>query len=226
MLNGSALATNWENENIPAILEAWYPGQAGGAAIADVIFGDYNPGGRLPVTIYKSIKDLPSFEDYNMKNRTYRYFTGEPLYPFGYGLSYTSFEYSKLKIEENLCIGDTVSISVDVRNTGKLAGDDVVQLYLSNLGSLYPTPIRSLKGFDRVHLQPGEVKTIWFSVTLVFSFLIIKNKNKEPLLFFFFFFRGKKPKKIEKKKKKKVFIKKKTQKKKKKKIFPPGILKR
>jgi len=180
-INGSALATNWENENIPAILEAWYPGQEGGAAIADVIFGDYNPGGRLPVTIYKSIKDLPSFEDYNMKNRTYRYFTGEPLYPFGYGLSYTSFEYSKLKIEENLCIGDTVRISVDVRNTGKLAGDDVVQLYLSNLGSLYPTPIRSLKGFDRVHLQPGEVKTIWFSVTPD-AFSVINDKNERMIL--------------------------------------------
>jgi len=144
-------------------------------------FGDYNPGGRLPVTIYKSIKDLPSFEDYNMKNRTYRYFTGEPLYPFGYGLSYTSFEYSKLKIEENLCIGDTVRISVDVRNTGKLAGDDVVQLYLSNLGSLYPTPIRSLKGFDRVHLQPGEVKTIWFSVTPD-AFSVINDKNERMIL--------------------------------------------
>jgi len=181
LLNGSAIATNWENENVPAILEAWYPGQAGGAAIADVIFGDYNPGGRLPVTIYKSINDLPSFEDYNMKNRTYRYFTGEPLYPFGYGLSYTSFEYSKLKIEENLCIGDTVMISVDVKNTGKLAGDEVVQLYLSNLSSLYPTPIRSLKGFNRVHLQPGEVKTIRFSVTPD-AFSVINDKNERTVL--------------------------------------------
>jgi beta-glucosidase len=197
LLNGSALATNWENENIPAILEAWYPGQAGGAAIADVIFGDYNPGGRLPVTIYKSIKDLPSFEDYNMKNRTYRYFTGEPLYPFGYGLSYTSFEYSKLKIEENLCIGDTVRISVDVKNTGKLAGDDVVQLYLSNPGSLYPAPIRSLKGFDRVHLQPGEVKTIWFSVTPD-AFSVINDKNERTILSgkFLFSIGGNQPKLI------------------------------
>ena len=142
LLNGSALAINWEKDNIPAILETWYGGQAAGEALADVIFGDYNPGGRLPVTFYKSVNDLPAFDDYNMKNRTYRYFTGEPLFPFGFGLSYTTFEYSKLKVEKNLKAGDTVMVSVIVKNTGKMAGDEVVQLYVSNLTSLYPAPIR------------------------------------------------------------------------------------
>ena len=102
LLNGSALAVNWENENIPAILEAWYPGQAGGTAVADVIFGDYNPAGRLPVTFYKGIDQLPPFEDYDMKGKTYRYFEGEPLYEFGYGLSYTTFKYNFERIPSSL----------------------------------------------------------------------------------------------------------------------------
>src|SRR4030095_10333290 len=110
--------------------ETWYPGQAAGQAIADVIFGDYNPAGRLPVTFYKSVNDLPPFEDYDMKGRTYRYFKGEVLYPFGYGLSYTSFSYDHLDLASSYKMGDSVKVSVDVRNSGKVEGDEVVQLYL------------------------------------------------------------------------------------------------
>jgi beta-glucosidase len=181
LLNGSAIAINWENQSIPAILEAWYPGQAGGEAIADVLFGDYNPAGRLPVTFYKSLKDLPPFEDYNMANRTYRYFKGEPLYSFGYGLSYTTFAYSKFKIKKNVSIGDTLKITVNVKNTGKLAGDEVVQLYLSNSDSLYPTPIRTLKAFQRVHLLPGEIKTLSFLLSPG-AFSVINDKFKKIVL--------------------------------------------
>jgi beta-glucosidase len=118
LLNGSALSINWEDQHIPAILEAWYPGQAAGQAIADVLFGDYNPAGRLPLTFYKDVKDLPAFGDYTMAGRTYRYFKGEPLYPFGYGLSYTRFQYSNLQIAKTARSGDTVRVTVNVKNTG------------------------------------------------------------------------------------------------------------
>ncbi|HOK75005.1 MAG TPA: glycoside hydrolase family 3 C-terminal domain-containing protein [Bacteroidales bacterium] len=164
LLGGSAIAVNWENENIPAIIHAWYPGQAGGHAIADVIFGDYNPAGRLPVTVYKSVNDLPPFEDYSMKNRTYRYFTGEPLYRFGYGLSYTTFAYSKLKINKSYKTGEPVEVSVNVKNTGKREGEEVVQLYVSNLTANVPVPLRALKGFERINLKPGESKTVKFTL--------------------------------------------------------------
>jgi beta-glucosidase len=181
LLNGSALAINWENENIPAIVEAWYPGQAAGRAIADVLFGDYNPAGRLPVTFYKSVEDLPPFKEYKMAGQTYRYFKGEPLYPFGYGLSYTSFKYDDLKVEKEYKIGHTVKISVNVKNTGSLAGDEVAQLYLSNINAPVPVPIRSLKGFKRIHLLPGESKTVEFSIPPD-AFSIIDNENKKVVL--------------------------------------------
>jgi beta-glucosidase len=175
-LNGSALAVNWEEKNIPAIIEAWYPGQAAGAAIADVIFGDYNPGGKLPVTFYKSVKDLPSFEQYNLTSQTYRYFKGEPLFPFGYGLSYTSFVYSNFNVKDQYKLGDTLHISIDVQNTGDIYGDEVVQLYISNLNPTVPSPILSLKGFDRIHLKAGETRTVNFSVPPdAFSFINEKN---------------------------------------------------
>ncbi len=164
LLNGSALAINWENEHIPAILEAWYPGQAAGQAIADVLFGDYNPAGRLPVTFYKSTEDLPPFEEYRMTGQTYRYFRGTPLYPFGFGLSYTTFQYSALKVAKSFQSGDSLQVSVTVQNSGKMAGDEVVQLYVSNLNAAVPVPVRSLKGFKRIHLLPGEEKTIFFSL--------------------------------------------------------------
>jgi beta-glucosidase len=177
LLNGSALAINWEKDNIPAIIESWYGGQAAGQALADVIFGDYNPAGRLPVTFYKSVNDLPDFTDYAMKNRTYRYFTGQPLFPFGYGLSYTTFKYSKLKIDKSAHAGDTVHVSVAVKNTGKMAGDEVVQVYVSNLGSDVPVPIRALKGFRRINLLPGEAKTVNFAIAPD-AFSVIDDKNK------------------------------------------------
>jgi len=177
LLNGSALAVNWENNNIPAIIETWYGGQAAGRALADVIFGDYNPAGRLPVTFYKSVNDIPDFMDYNMENRTYRYFTGEPLYPFGFGLSYTTFKYSKLKTVKTINTGDEVVVTVSVKNKGKRAGDEVVQLYLSNLGASVPVPLRALKGFKRIHLQPGEAKTVTFSVSPE-AFSVIDEQNK------------------------------------------------
>ncbi|OHB57477.1 MAG: glucan 1,4-alpha-glucosidase [Planctomycetes bacterium RBG_13_44_8b] len=181
LLNGSALATNWEKEHIPAIIEAWYPGQAAGQAIADVIFGDYNPAGRLPVTFYKSVEDLPPFKEYNISRQTYRYFKGKPLYPFGYGLSYTSFRYDNLKVAETHKIGETVRISVNVKNTGELAGDEVVQLYLSNLNAPVAVPARSLKGFRRIYLLPGEAKTVEFSIPSD-AFSIINEKNEREIL--------------------------------------------
>jgi beta-glucosidase len=162
LLNGSALSVNWEAEHIPAIVEAWYPGQAAGQAIADVLFGDYNPGGRLPVTFYRSVNDLPSFSDYSMAGHTYRFFKGQALYPFGYGLSYTSFAYDNLKSAVIGKVQDSVHIWVDITNTGKIAGDEVAQLYVSRTGSTVPVPIRSLAGFRRIHLLPGERRTVEF----------------------------------------------------------------
>jgi beta-glucosidase len=163
LLNGSALAVAWAEEHVPAILDAWYPGQAGGTAIANVLFGDYNPGGRLPVTFYKSVNDLPAFDDYRMTGRTYRYFEGTPLYPFGYGLSYTTLAYDALKTSAGALRGnDTLTVSVDVRNTGSRAGDEVVQLYVRHLGSAVPRPKRELRGFRRITLQPGERRTVEF----------------------------------------------------------------
>ena len=165
LLNGSAIAFNWENENIPAILESWYPGQAGGTAIADVLFGDYNPAGRLPLTFYKSIDQIPAFDDYNMTGKTYRYFKKDPLYEFGYGLSYTSFEYALTKAPTEIKAGEPVNMTVNVKNTGKRDGDEVVQLYVTLTDSKYPVPIRSLQGFKRIHLNAGESKDVDFTVT-------------------------------------------------------------
>jgi beta-glucosidase len=158
LLNGSAVAVNWARDHVPALVDAWYPGQAGGAAIADVLFGDYNPAGRLPVTFYTSADQLPAFDDYSMKGRTYRYFQGEPLYPFGYGLSYTTFGYRRLECPERAPANHDVTVSVEVRNTGKLAGEEVVQLYVKRDG------VRSLAGFRRVALQAGERKTVKFDL--------------------------------------------------------------
>jgi beta-glucosidase len=161
LLNGSAIAVNWAQQHVPAILEAWYPGQAAGDAIADVLFGDYNPAGRLPVTFYRSVADLPPFESYAMRGRTYRYFAGEPLYAFGHGLSYTTFRYAGLRTSAStLRGGDTVTVSVDVTNTGARAGDEVVQLYVRWPGSAVERPVRELKGFARVPLAPGETRTV------------------------------------------------------------------
>ncbi len=176
-MSGSAVALNWEDQNLDAILQAWYPGQEGGTAIADVIFGDYNPAGRLPVTFYKSINDLPDFSDYDMEGRTYRYFRGEPLYPFGYGLSYTSFNYSNLKFPESATTSDKLTISVDVENTGLYDGDEVVQLYVKIEEAVVPVPIHSLQGFKRINLKSGEKKTVTFTLNPQ-QFSIIDDENK------------------------------------------------
>jgi beta-glucosidase len=162
LLNGSALAVNWANEHVPAIVEAWYPGQAGGAALADVLFGDYNPAGRLPVTFYKSVDQLPAFTNYSMKGRTYRFFEGEPLFPFGFGLSYTTFAYSHLSLPSQPKAGDEVSISVDVENSGTIPGEEVVQLYVKSDAPAGTVPLRSLEGFERIALRPKERKTVHF----------------------------------------------------------------
>ena len=165
LLNGSVLSINWANAHIPAILEAWYPGQAGGTAVAEAIFGLTNPGGRLPVTCYQSVSDLPDFQDYSMKNRTYRYFSGQPLYPFGFGLSYTTFGYGNLQIApEQVKSGQPVSIQVDVENTGQRPGDEVVQVYLKDVEASLPVPLLTLQGFSRIHLAPGEKQTVQFSL--------------------------------------------------------------
>ena len=165
LLNGSAMAVNWAAEHVPAIVEAWYPGEEGGTAIADVLFGDYNPAGRLPVTFYKSVNDLPPFTDYDMEGHTYRYFRGEPLYAFGYGLSYTTFAYRNLRLSAtNIAADQSLTVEADVTNTGRVAGDEVVQLYVSDRKASAPTPIRHLEGFTRIHLAPGESKTVRFTL--------------------------------------------------------------
>jgi beta-glucosidase len=165
MMTGSAIAIPWENENIPAIINAWYGGQAAGTAIADVLFGDYNPAGRLPVTFYKSDSDLPAFKNYDMANRTYRYFKGDALYPFGYGLSYTTFEYDQLKFPATIAKGKNIVVNVRVTNTGKMDGEEVVQLYVSHQGTNVKSPIRALKGFQRISLKAGESKKLRFELT-------------------------------------------------------------
>ncbi|HOU13897.1 MAG TPA: glycoside hydrolase family 3 C-terminal domain-containing protein [Anaerolineae bacterium] len=166
LLNGSAVAVNWAAEHAAAIVEAWYPGEEGGAALADVLFGDYNPGGRLPVTFYKSVDDLPPFRDYRMAaGHTYRYFKGEPLYPFGYGLSYTTFAYSDLTLSaETISAGESLTVSVKVTNTGDRAGDEVVQLYVRDVEASVPVPLRQLQGFTRIHLEPGVQQTVTFTL--------------------------------------------------------------
>ncbi|MEM6718073.1 MAG: glycoside hydrolase family 3 C-terminal domain-containing protein [Bacteroidota bacterium] len=164
LLNGSALSINWENENIPAIIEAWYPGQAGGTAIADVIFGDYNPSGRLPVTFYKDINDIPAFSNYDMTGKTYRYFKGDPLYEFGYGLSYTTFKYSNVKIPSTIESGKNITLEIDVENVGDLTGEEVIQVYVENLNADEFNPHKTLAAFERVSFTSGEKKTLRFEI--------------------------------------------------------------
>lgn len=164
LMNGSALSVNWADQHVPAILEAWYPGEEGGTAVAEALAGDFSPSGRLPLTFYKSVDQIPAFDDYNMKGRTYRYFTGEPLYPFGYGLSYTNFEYSNLSFNRNsLGAKDDLTASVDVKNTGSMASDEVVQVYLTQAGA-NGAPVRALAGFRRVHLEAGGTQKVQIAV--------------------------------------------------------------
>lgn len=165
LLNGSPVALNQAVELVPAIVEAWYPGQAAGQAIADVLFGDYNPAGRLPVTFYKSANDLPDFSDYRMMGRTYRYFKKEPLFPFGYGLSYTSFSYSKLSAPKNLKAGEELTVSVEVKNTGRRDGEEVVEVYVSRPDSASPVnPLRWLAAYKRLFLRAGEKQKVTLTI--------------------------------------------------------------
>jgi beta-glucosidase len=164
LMSGSALAVNWAEEHAPAILEAWYPGEEGGTAIAETLAGANNPGGRLPVTFYASLDQVPPFEDYSMRNRTYRYFEGKPLYGFGYGLSYSTFEYNNLKLSSpQLNAGDDLTVEAEVRNASGPAGDEVAELYLEF--PLQPgAPLRALRGFRRLHLAPGETQHVTYTV--------------------------------------------------------------
>jgi beta-glucosidase len=164
LLNGSALSVNWINEHANAVLEAWYPGEEGGAAVAETLSGKNNPAGRLPVTFYTGVDQLPNFEDYGMANRTYRYFHGKPLYPFGYGLSYTKFGYSDLSIPTSaVAAGQPLGADVTVTNTGKAAGDEVVQLYLK-FPEVKGAPRIALRGFHRIHLEPGASQQVHFEL--------------------------------------------------------------
>jgi beta-glucosidase len=165
MFTGSAIAVPWEEENIPAIINGWYGGQSAGTAIADVLTGDYNPGGRLPVTFYKADKDLPDFSDYSMAGRTYRYFNGEALYPFGYGLSYTSFDYRGIKVPATVGINKSITVTVTLKNTGTRDGEEVAQLYVVHHTDKSKSPLRALKGFKRLALKAGESRVISFKLT-------------------------------------------------------------
>lgn len=173
LMNGSALAVNWADAHVPAIVEAWYPGQAGGTAVADVLFGDYNPAGRLPATFYTSVDQLPPFRDYAMKGRTYRYFDGRPLYPFGHGLNYTTFRYSRLSVPKQAGPNDSVTVTADIENTGSRAGDEVAELYLRpapdagtrEIAPGQPMPRLVLAGFVRGGFAPHQRRTVTFTLT-------------------------------------------------------------
>jgi beta-glucosidase len=165
LMNGSALSVNWAAENANALLEAWYPGEEGGTAVAETLAGSNNPAGRLPVTFYRSVEQLPAFDDYSMENRTYRYFKGSPLFPFGYGLSYSKFSYANLKLSaDRVEPGDSLIVEADVRNASRRAGDEVVQLYLT-FPKVAGAPLRALQGFTRITLAPGEVKHVSFKLS-------------------------------------------------------------
>lgn len=165
LMSGSAVALNWAEHHAAAILEAWYPGEEGGKAIAETLAGDNNPGGRLPVTFYASLSQLPVFEDYSMQNRTYRYFRGQPLYEFGYGLSYSNFQFSNLALSaSSIAAGQPLTVHADVSNTSHVAGEEVAELYLM-YHSIAGAPLRALKGYERFQLAPGERKTVSFTLT-------------------------------------------------------------
>jgi beta-glucosidase len=173
LMNGSAMSVNWADSHLPAIVESWYPGEEGGTALAEVLFGDYDPAGRLPVTFYKSVDQLPPFTDYAMKDRTYRYFNGEPLYKFGYGLSYTQFRYTALKMPREVKEGQSVTVTAEVENVGPREGDEVSELYLRpapdaatrDVAPGQPMPRLILAGFARTHLAPHQRRTVSFMLT-------------------------------------------------------------
>ncbi len=163
--SGGAMAMPWEAAHLPAIVQAWYPGEEGGRAVAEVLFGDVNPAARLPLTFYASTADLPDFQNYSMSNRTYRYFNGKPLFAFGYGLSYTKFKYSHARLAgATVAAGDTIHLSFNVKNTGRIDGDEVAQVYVRNLHSPAPQPKKALCGFERVHIARGDTATVTFDI--------------------------------------------------------------
>ncbi|MFI3302326.1 MAG: glycoside hydrolase family 3 C-terminal domain-containing protein, partial [Rikenellaceae bacterium] len=164
-MSGSVISMEWESKNVEAIIQAWYGGQAGGQAVADVISGAYNPSGRMPLTTYKSDADLPDFEDYSMENRTYRYFKGDVRYPFGYGLSYTTFEYSNIDMPTTITAGDDVKVSVKVTNSGKVDGDEAVQLYVVHKNRDVRVPNCALKGAKKVNIKSGESTNVEFTLS-------------------------------------------------------------
>ncbi|GBU08810.1 beta-D-glucoside glucohydrolase [Bacteroidales bacterium] len=166
-MSGSAVAMPWEDEHVDAILQAWYGGQSAGTAVADILFGDYNPSGKLPVTFYRKTEDLPHFHDFSMENRTYRYFSGKVLYPFGYGLSYTSFKYEMPQASLSTNTGEPLVLVAKVTNTGSRDGDEVVQLYVRHLvdSENQSKPIHALQNFERIHLKAGESKEVRFQLS-------------------------------------------------------------
>lgn len=179
LTGGSALAVDWAKEKLPAILFAWYPGQRGGDAVADVLFGKQNPAGRLPVTFYKGDEKLPAFDDYAMANRTYRYFGGEPLYPFGFGLSYTQFSYSALKLSDSsVAANDEINLSALIKNTGQRDGDEVVQLYVAPIKPQHNRARKELKGVTRIHLRAGESRAVNFTLHPSKDFTIYDTAQK------------------------------------------------
>ncbi len=181
LMGGSAIAVNDADKNIPVILHSWYPGEFGGMALAEILFGEVNPSGKLPVTFYKSIDDIPDFEDYNMRERTYKYFSGNPLYPFGHGLSYTNFKYSDLMISDNTLKSiDEITLKVTVRNAGQVPGAEVVQLYIKDMEASVRVPNIALEGFQKVYLKEGEQRTVNF--TLLPDQLAVINEVGEKVL--------------------------------------------
>lgn len=175
---GSAVELNWADENVDAILDVWYPGALGGNAVASTIFGGTNPAGRLPVTFYKTIEELPEFTDYSMENRTYRYMKNEALYPFGYGLSYTEFEYSDIKLSSDIIkSGESLTVEVTVTNTGKVTGDEVIECYIRDNSASVTVPNYSLCGFVRKHIKSGHSKTISLEIKPE-SMRIVDNEGK------------------------------------------------
>ncbi len=181
LLSGSALAVGWAEENVDAILQAWYPGARGGNAVASLIFGEYSPSGRLPVTFYRTTEELPDFHDYSMENRTYRYMKNEALYPFGYGLSYTTFTYSDIKLSATrIKAGESLSCSIRIKNTGKFASDETVQLYIKDVKASVRVPHHQLRGIRKVHLLPGEEREAVFEVSP--EDMMLYDENGNPIL--------------------------------------------
>lgn len=165
LLSGSALAITWADQHVPAIVQAWYPGAEGGKAVASLVFGDFSPSGRLPVTFYRSTEELPDFHDYSMKNRTYRYMDREALYPFGYGLSFTSFAYGVLNLPSQSSMGENIECSITVKNTGAIEATEIVQLYTKDIEASVAVPHWQLRGIQKIFMLPGEEKTLLFVLT-------------------------------------------------------------